>query len=113
MSRPRKYILSSIEKLSPAGRQVVDTLLAKDATYAAIVRELRNKTGEKISDTTLGRYRARIWVKPDRKQDIQFSRRMLAELLVVAVEIRDALRALGARQLRAVPKDHESLKGKI
>jgi len=92
-----------VEKLSEAGRELVHALLAVGATYETIVKELRRKTGESIGDSSVARYRAAKWLEPESKtQAVRRTHQLLGELLLIAGEIRDAIRALGARQLRVV-----------
>lgn len=59
MSERKKHF--AVDKLSPAGRKIVDDGLAANATYEAIVKALREKTGELLIARSLGRYRANQW----------------------------------------------------
>ncbi len=108
----RKKMLHKVERLSSAGRQTVDIMLARDASYPAIARELKNKTGESVSDSSLQRYRSAIWLKEPKAEREPASRlyQILGELLIVASEIRDGVRALNARQLRVVGSGQEAAK---
>lgn len=93
-SNKRKRALYAVEKLSSAGRDTVDLLLSRGATYEGIGKELLSKTGERISQSALARYRSKVFLKPERKRT---GRDVLIELLNVSREIRDAIRALDAR----------------
>ncbi len=78
-----KRAASSIEKLSPEGRELVETMLSDGGTYAEVIAALRDKTGEEISRSALSRFR---------RSDFEPTRQRIEAARTVAIEVTDLLK---------------------
>lgn len=92
-----------------AGRELVDAMLSKGATYESISKALRVRTGESIGTSSLERYRRKVWLSGDRLTQAQETRLILREILSILCECRDALQVLNGRSLRVISKADQVL----
>lgn len=83
MPKPKKRATSSIDQLSDPGRELVEELLADGKTYNQVIAALAEKTGEKISRSSLSRFRV---------TDFEPTRQRIAAARDAASEIADMLR---------------------
>jgi hypothetical protein len=101
LRKRRKPVPFKVDGLSVTGRELVDAMLREGCTYEAIIKALRSKTNEVVGLSSLWRYRNKKFIEPETKVEaVNKVHQMLAGMEILLIEIRDALRALGARQLR-------------
>lgn len=87
----------AVEKLSPAGRAIVEAAFAAGVPYDAVVEQLQEETGEKVSRSAVSRYYRSHWKESAaRARDLSLQSTQLVDALKIKPtdELTETIRGL-------------------